>query len=447
MRAENAHHELLHPASETEYAIVTIGRVAANADEGVSAYEGAAYKVVPVGATADGPVDMVHGKPVVHGYLVPSYERTESEVDVSRRDIGLLANRVQKFFYSARPGLDIFRTREELAHNIERLTPLIRNFRFDKSLREHSAYERTLIEAASQVVGQAVNRLGALGKIIIQGNRDSVRIEYDDNYIASHMDDINREFFNLWQFFSNSEEGQRMCDCVLTREGLKDRDGVFAQLIRETIKPVMGHIRHMDTQGLLSQEHKTIRNLVYDIGATMLAVDETAATMHVMLDHPFFGQYVRALQRAVGNGTFHPNIPQDLDLTMYRGMVREYIDLTRARASIRSEDALNFDPLDLRLKSLQHDIDFCHQAMTEFANHRDHLPLSKADKHKNNIAKLTVPMLERGLTMITEMAELRLPRNRVASGIDGRESSVEHYHEKVTQLLHNKLSPSRGIDD
>lgn len=398
-----------------------------------------------------------------HGYLVPHYKTDDphtSDVDVSRRDIGLLSSRVKKFFYSAQPGLDIFRTKEQLDKSLRRLKPLFKEFSFDKSYKDLSDDERALVNDAAQTVGHAVNRLGALGAIIIQGDRHNVKIEYDDAYIDEHMADICKEFEMLWADLAFSEEGRRMIACVMTRGEYKDHDGVFGHLIREIGKPVMGHIPHksvkntyddgtfkpqdvvdaevhamIEKQSLRAEEH-TRSNLVQDIGATMLAIDQVNNSMHVMMDHELFGPFARSTQSAINHNLLKDIRPtKDLDLTNYRGMVREFTDLSKARVGIRSEDSEDFDPIDRRLKTLRGEIKFCHDAMEAFAK-------QKGDK----IALATLPLLERGVDLISEMTELRLPRNKHASGMEGRQTTVERYAEKVESLRAGKMS-GRSMED
>lgn len=371
-------------------------------------------------------------------YLVPHYQVDDpktSDADVHHRDIRLLNSRVRKFFYFAQRGLDVSSTKEQASAEMSMLLPRFKDFRFDKPYREHTEDERELIAHAAHAVGHAVNRLEALGEIIIQGERGSAHIEYDDAYIANHMDSICKEFYALWSQLCENEEGQRMCACVMTRDGYKDRDGVFAHLTREILKPVMGHINNKNVAGLEAIEAVTRNNLVQDIGSTMLAIDQVHMGMQVMMEHERFSEFATQTQAAINRKLHKVPSATDLDISNYRGMVREYVELSRARAGIRSEDFEDFRRANNRLTFLRGELDFSHQAMKRFAE-------QKGDK----IAQSAIPLLDRGIDLITEMSELRLPRNNLASGIDGRESTVQRYTDKVQGLLDGKLK-GRGIGE
>ncbi len=444
MRADQVYFKA-RPTIQSTHPIVAVGDRERDSDS--EEVQESLYNVVTVSQSMKtfNPKKPGETVPIKAMYLVPYYPIDIDEDDVSRRDLQLLTDRANKIFEMTERGARAFRTREQLEESRANLAVRFKDFGFSKSLREHDADERQYISEASLFVRQAVTRLLALGTIIIQGNRNAVdEIEYDNAYIAEHKKEIAREFIELHTFLIADPIGMRLCDCVMTRNDLKDRDRAFSQLISEMGKPVAGHIRNLSDEKLETIETSTIRNLVYDIGATMLAIDQCSDSMLIMLDHKFFGDFINKAQMALASGHFKSTMPGDLDFTQYRGMVREFIELSRARAGIRSQDAANFDPLYSRLHTLEKNIKFMNEGMLDFAGYREHLRMNASDKEKNEIAKLTVPLLERGIVMISEMSDLRLPRISNASGINGRESSVDHYHQKVIALRKGNLQA--GLD-
>lgn len=396
-------------------------------------------------------------------YLVPHYMANDTETsdpDISYRDIGLLNSRVQKFFRFTATR-DKPRTKEDIKAEIARLKPRFEHFKFDKSYRELTQDERALVTEAGIVVGHIVRRLATLGKIIIEGDRDNVWYEHPQEYIDTHMPEICKEFQDLWMTITATTEGMRMVDCVMTRHEYKDHDHVFSHLIREIGKPVLPHIprkkvkvfeddgktrrpqadidaeieRETELQ-IQGAELETRHNLVGDIGATMLAIDQVSVGMHVMMDHKRFKPFVQKVESAINHGLLKERPTHDLDVTNYRGYVREYIDLSKAITGIRTEEADVYDLIDSRLEFLSGEIKLCHAAMREMAQ-----------QNRDKVADLTIPLLERGLDLITEMSELRLPRNEKASGLDGNKSSVERYSDRVNDLLQGRLRGGGIADD
>lgn len=419
-------------------------------------------------------------------YLIPHYRTDDpetSDIDVSRRDIGLLNSRVKKFFDFAQDGLGDFVTKESLDDSFARLRPAFKDFRFDTSFSQHTEDERALIIDAAIAVGHAVKRLESLGKIIIRGQREAVQIEYTEAYVDEHMADICKEFQELYTTLSATDFGNRLCECVSSHEGFKDRDGVFAHLIREIGKPVTGHImrkkvkitnpdgtprpqeeidaeiKSIIERQSLSAESEARASLVRDIGHTMQAIDETYANMRIMMEHRLFTPYIRAIEDDMSRGDVDIRMARQIDLGNYRGYVREYVELSKARVGIRTEDSDDFEPLDHRLKFLHQEINLCHAAMQEYAVERLELchtrlqdrKISRADKmHENErlglikSARLAIPLLDRGTMFVHEMTGLRLPRNHNASKDDSQQSTIERYGERVQELLSGKLAKANN---
>jgi hypothetical protein len=372
---------------------------------------------------------------VVNGYLIPHYTQEKSP-SRNRREQELLRDRVQRFFYSAEPGIDAIRTAEEIKSEIDHFDKkldTINTIRHEKGLtdfslsipyRDCSRKERELISQGANFVGHAVNRLGRLGQIILQGNRIGVNIEYDDAWIETHLDDIKTEFNELYKRLTDDKH-KSLVRCVLTRDGRVDHDAVFHHLIRELVKPVLPYTRKGATEEQGNAlESMTRNNIVTEIGNALEAIDEAFQITQSMTSHRVFRDFVRQADRAQQ----HESKPivlstKGMELSDYASLVNEYHDMCRARACIRSEDADNFNRVANRLRFLNAEIGLYHEALQEAAeaiyktSPQMTAEMRDLARQRFEMASQTISLLKRGVAMMGEMAELRLPRNSKANGI------------------------------
>ncbi len=377
---------------------------------------------------------------VENGYLIPRYPVQEREY--KRREEELLKDRVQRFFYSAEPGLDINRSGPQIAMeillfdeklreiNIKRKQEGLPNFDFSTPYRQMAQEERQLMAQGAQVVGHAVNRLGRLGSIVIQGNRDGIKFEHDDAYIAANMDKIKEEFTTLWTKIAFTEKD--IVRCVQTRDGKPDYDGVFSDLIREIAKPLQPILwgEHLTKTSTPEAENNSRTNIVTKIGYTLEAIDEVATAMRSVYQHPEFSQLIKRAAKIDGDA--------DFTVKDYRGLLNEYVEVSRARAVIKSEDADNFNPVAARLRYLQTELTLHHETL--FKN-TQYSFIGKGI-HDERLER-AISTLKRGVALMGEMAELRMPRNHRALDVYDRHakefkdrdaSSVGRYKEEVKEL-------------
>jgi hypothetical protein len=372
---------------------------------------------------------------VEKGYLIPHYPQTGETR--RRRDTQLLKDRVQRFFYSCEPRLDVTCSKEYLdaelasfdrklaAINAQRADAGKPPFSLSMSYRAMTEEERSLLSDGAQIVGHAVNRLGSIGVALLQGSREGVKIEYSDEYIKNHRDKIVSEVASLWARIID-DSNLNLVRCVLTRDGNVDHDGVFHHLIREMIKPV---------QSILMQDHsprtkaeqqqdtpiiqETRTNIVSQIGYCLEAIDEVALNLQNISMNPAFGRLVNhnrllqpksliAMAEARRHDTTSPLLPktEDFNVKTYHDDMREYTEICRARACIKTEDNDNFTPVASRMRYLEKQLDMHHKFLFKVAE----------TLNDENIVE-AVRQLKRGVALMGEMAELRLPRNRNANGI------------------------------
>jgi hypothetical protein len=386
---------------------------------------------------------------VENGYLIPHYEVGESTR--KRRDTELFKDRIQRFFYSCEPNLDVSCSQEfidaEIANfdknlariNEERAHTGQPPFSLSLPYRQASRDERQLVSDGAQIVGHAVNRLGRLGMALLQGNREGIKLEYSDDYIKNHRDKIEAQFVSLWSKLTD-ESHASLVRCVLTRDGKPDYDAVFHHLIREMVKPVVSVLSQDQlprSKAAQSQDtpimQETRTNIVTQIGYCLGAIDETAHHMKKITMSPGFNKLLKRAERA-RRDRLSPLKPEvnDLDLHNYAGQLREYTDVCRARACIKSDDNDNFTPVVSRLRFLHKELTMHHELLFRFAE-----TLRAPD------ALECVQLLKRGINLMGEMAELRLPRNHKANGIydkdherfAGRDaSSVGRLAEKIDRV-------------
>ncbi|MFZ4540348.1 MAG: hypothetical protein ACOYNL_00880 [Rickettsiales bacterium] len=293
---------------------------------------------------------------VEDGYLIPHYPPLQDTR--ARRNMELLVDRVQRFYYSCEPGLDTIRTHEEIESEItyfdkklatidaERAAAGKSPFSLSIPYREMTQLERELVTDGALIVGHAVNRLGRLGRVIMQRNHDGVKIEYDNKYIKEHKDEIGFEFLNLWMKLTNDVH-QSLVRCVLTRDGKVDYDGVFHHLIREIAKPVFPYIAKERSPQKRSEDYELVGearvNIVTQIGHCVAAIDEVAKNLQNISMNPSFSKLIDRAQKVRQSPGLRlmPEV-NDLDLRHYRSLMREFADVCRARACVKSDDNDNF---------------------------------------------------------------------------------------------------------
>jgi hypothetical protein len=384
-----------------------------------------------------------------NGYLIPRYPVEERSY--RRREQELLIDRVLRFFYSCEPGLDIERTGRQIANEIALFDTTLReinaslhkqdqpDFNFSTSYREMSAEERMLMAQGAQVVGHAVNRLGRLGRLILQGNRDGVKIEYDDQYVTEHMKDIQKEFSDLWIKLAFTDKD--IVRCVLTRDGKPDHDGIFADLIREIGKPLQAVIsdQQLPDSATPEVEQHARNNIITKIGYTLEAIDEVATAMAKISQHPNFNRLLKRTCEEQARANPHRGVEDDLSVSNYRGLLKEYIEICRARACLKTDDADNFTPVAARLRFLQTELGLHHETLFKNTQY----PLMGRSSHDPK-SEQAISLLKRGVGMMGEMAELRMPRNQQALDVydryseeykDRDASSVGRYHEEIERVV------------
>lgn len=386
---------------------------------------------------------------VSNGYLIPYYPVQERSY--RRREEELLIDRVLRFFYSCEPGLDIERTGRQIANEIALFDDNLReinaarhkqgqpDFNFSTPYREMASQDRMLMAQGAQVVGHAINRLGRLGRLILQGNRDGVKIEYDDQYVSKHMKDIQTEFSDLWIKLAFTDKN--IVRCVLTRDGKPDYDGIFADLIREIGKPLQAIIsdHQLPDSATPEVEQHAHNNIITKIGYTLEAIDEVATAMAQISQHPNFGRLLKRASEEQARTNPHRGTEHDLSVSNYRGLLREYIEICRARACLKTDDADNFTPVAARLRFLQTELGLHHEALFKNTQY----PLMGRSSHDPK-SEQAISLLKRGVAMMGEMAELRMPRNHRALDIYDKESaefkdrdasSVGRYREEVQHVV------------
>lgn len=382
-------------------------------------------------------------------YLIPNYPPdTDKRV---YRDQDLLNKRVQRFFYSCEPRLDVECTASQISDDIAKFDAdfaALNKARADEGkepfslatpYRSLSDPERALLSDGATIVGAAVNRLGRLGRIIIQNNRSGVKIEYDDAYVAEHMPDIEREFLSLYLKLTD-ESHQSLVRCVLTRNGRVDHDGVFHHLIRELMKPVAPHMQRSEaaTASIPDEAQDapivevTRQNILTEINHCLGAIDEVDAAIAPIYTSRKFAQLIEDVNAArEGNKPLITPRTHDLNMASFVSNVQEYVVLSRARACLKSEDHKNCTPVARRLRHLRDTLAVQQGTLFKYADSRGDITLRNSIK-----------LVARGIELVEEMAELRLPRNSKANGIYDQEleafnardaSSVGRFKEKVAR--------------
>jgi PHP family Zn ribbon phosphoesterase len=411
--------------------------------------EDGSHNRIEKGSATDQHKSAQHAYRIEKGYLIPEYP---PETDTRQhRDEDLLEKRIKRFFYACEPRLDVEYTREQIDADIvtfdeafERLNTQRANqkkepFSLSLPYRSITNEERAILSDGAIIVGAAVNRLGRLGKIIIQGNRAGVKIEYDDDYIAQHMDAIEREFSALYTKLTDNTH-ESLVRCVLTRGRRVDHDRVLHHLIREINRPVMPHMKRAKEQMAKLTDDSTDapivavarNNIVIEIGNCLEAIDEVNDAITPIYKSTKFATLINDV-RAARRGDAPVVNPRtnDLNLKSFVPLIEEYVELSRARACLRSDDHDNFKPISARLRHLRDTLTVQQGTLFKYADSIGDIDL-----------RTSIKLIARGLELVSEMAELRLPRNSRANGIydqeleefNGRDaSSVGRFKEKVAR--------------
>lgn len=389
------------------------------------------------------------------GYLIPDYSYGHTKRIERNRE--LLNQRIKRFFDAADLSQNTDHTGTQINAEIMRCDAALdqinqvraekgyKEFSLSMPYREMSDAEKQFVSMGANTVGNVVNRLGRLGNIILQGDSEGIPFEHDEEWVAANMDEVKAEFKKLHQKIADDKH-KTLVRCVMNKEDRVDHDGTFHHLIREITKPIMEYIREGVTEETATRvENLTRDNIVLEIGCCLEAIDETHETMQIITAHPVFKAFI---QTSAKQGSHALNVrglkPQILNPEDYVALLDEYRSICRARACIRSKDAENFSPIVDRLRYLRNELKIHHEQLFRTAEAEYKYRPIERERALESIA-----LLKRGVSIIGEMAELRLPRNHLAdAGIYDRDlpefkgrdaSTVGRYTEKVRALEKGKL--------
>lgn len=316
---------------------------------------------------------------VHHNYLVPHYHR-EAKQDANHRREALVAKRVKRFFYTAEPGIDIPMTRAQLARTMD-------EYEACPVAELHKIKGRLL-------AGAMMNRMGRLAEAILHRSVEHAGIELLPDQPPYGLSDAQiaeckKEFITYYQYLV-ADGRHDPIRYVRMRDYSLDRDGVLADLVRETGKPI-------------SMPEDMLQNdILRKIGFTMDAIDEVhAQTQRIMGDRTMQRALDHACSAVIGTVYGDNDLPETTrGATRYKQIVHELTDLCRARAGIPAEDIESF------------------LAVRERIDYLDGI-LFKVNKELKHIASMpgfeTVDrgqhLLWDGLNLIREMSNSRLPHN------------------------------------
>jgi hypothetical protein len=94
-------------------------------------------------------------------------------------------------------------------------------------------------------------------------------------------------------------------------------------------------------------------------------------------------------------------------------MLKEYADLCRARVCIKGDDAANYNPAVRRLNFLSEELDLMHQSLKNADRFSGGAGMDISFETETPMA--TLALLKKGVALMRDMAELRMPRNHNAS--------------------------------
>lgn len=428
----------------------------------------------PDGETRDYVIEEVSGLRGKREYLIPLY--AEKEESYHRREERLLSKRVGRFFESAKRDIEQKRTKDQISSDLdhfEKQLALINEERAREGLSEFDPFdspevmterERGLVRLGELCTGCAVERLSRLGAVILQGNKEGIDIEYTEQEIIQNIQDIKHEFGALYTRLSFSSP--TMVKCVHTRDDKPDYDGVFEELIREIGKPVLSSFS--DTaiaDDAHPKEETEVRNLIVTkIADALDAIDQVYADLLQITQSPYFCRLIKqvkanreqklkdaetrikileGLQNQVGS---LDEVKQcelyqcrelvlalkrnDIDVSNYKGYLREFRDICRARACVRGNDRDNITPAATRFSQLADELGLINKELFDNTVVKRDADTYSVDKNIES----TVRLLKRGIALMQDMAVLRMPRNHAAfDTLRGKKFYIEPIKDSGTE--------------
>lgn len=363
---------------------------------------------------------------VNNGYLVPYYTRKNGE-PLERRSEEMVVDRCRKFFHMAEPDIDLMWSYEAIEK--------------EKALIETITDEREKAAHARMLVGAMVNRIERLARVFLQkgstvGTRidltdeqqagiDSISKTDDAETIKTKLEPLQREFGELYMYLTfDAPLGHvDLTRCVRMRGNARDNDDLLLDLVRETAKGF-----NLDDKWA---ERTTYSNIVNKIGWTLENIDQLHTDMLKLLKVNNAMPMLTAAHRKLygKNASYHDTL-------------KEFTDIARARACIKSEDYESFAPVLARLGMLEERLYKTHRMMRMAAR-----------EEKDIEAQAVRDLLDDGTKLMMRCAEARTPINEHsprAGGIEGlstaekrAQSSTGRYEEQIDQLIENLTQRER----
>jgi hypothetical protein len=362
-------------------------------------------------------------------YLIPIYEETEPEY--RRREQRLLIKSKDRLLNATNNRDDTPRKKEELEEELaafaaeyERLNGIRTGngqppLTFLEERASLSDDEIRLRIQGERVAGHAINRLVALGEVILQEGRQGVNIEYNSEHIRTNIESIKSEFQAL--YINLAFENLHLFSCLRTRFGEKDYDGTFVDMVRDLGKALHGVLENSAiADNATPAEEKLERSgILNKIASTLGAIDETYGDLARLVEVKDFRDSQNEVmaknrtetqRRMLARESQQPNESTERSISSYQGLLKEYAALCRARACIRVQDTANINPISERLR-------FVYERLQDFNQQLEGASQFGASglNHQRQMPLKTIALLKKGINLMFDMAELRMPRNYAAS--------------------------------
>lgn len=334
------------------------------------------------------------------GYLIPKYPNNYTDPAQERRQEELLVDRARKFFHMAGDGIDKVWKKKDIQALLTRYNAI-------EEPNEKASHARLL-------AGVIVNRMEQIGRVCLQENIDGAKpnlteqelnvLQGDDAAAKQQLlESLKKEFSGYYMMLTLDAPAGKpdLLKQVRFRDGSPDPDGILLDLVRE-----MGKALSIDDR---TGERQLRKGIVTKIGWACASIDQLhEATTDLLQSHKVV-QALRVIK----------------DLPSYPETLEKFVQLARAQAGIRSEDAENSGPVWVQMNGLREVLNQHHEALQKEAVLRRNPSLSEVAN-----------TLEKAVQLIARASEARTPVNEHSPAMGGRNGlSAEETHDQSSVRL------------
>jgi hypothetical protein len=321
---------------------------------------------------------------IIKGYCVPNYGDKPTTSSTKRASV---LDQKKRFFYFAEPGIDVVDSHEDIMA--------------DYAQWQKTTHHDEKIALGALVVGAMVNRTARVEQALLMNRAGGLGLEdVVDSNNDIKPDEEKALKSQLREYSKMLLQNPALVSCVRREDYRKDRDGVLADIIRETFK------------AYLSDNEFVTRGITEKIGECMEAIDETSKISHEIFSA--FTKYRQLNEFMNNNGRF---LSDTFDA---------FVESARARTGIKSSDK-HYSEIHTEFSIIgQKLFDQLSEIREKARNY---------DGQGDTVLLTGLKLLSNGAKLVDSMSKARYPYNKSAFPDVKREdrdpTSIELFQEKV----------------